>query len=156
MFFGVLRNSRVATQIQLQSLDTSTESQQEVTAEEAVKLVNRFEKRNVLEVDPNFGKFFQPCFNWPHILSFLHNVYPISGELLVNGDYHLFLFHPQATYDYVMHFELAKDINIEMVYREKSTDNALGEMEKQLIADVAKSIGYYMIQYVKSSRRLFA
>ncbi|KAJ2955540.1 hypothetical protein NQZ79_g8467 [Umbelopsis isabellina] len=156
MFFGALRNSRVATQIQVQTPDTSAEPQQEVTAEEVVKLVNRFEKQNVLEVDPNFGKYFQPCFNWPHMLGFLHNFYPISGEISVNGDYHLFLFHPQATYDYVMHFKLAKEITIEMVYREKSTDKTLGEMEKQLIADVAKSIGYYMIQHVKSSRRIIA
>jgi hypothetical protein len=58
-----------------------------------------------------------------------------------------------------MHLQLVVDtseIEIDMISREKRTEQRLDENERQLVADVARTLAYYMIHQVKTTNQNFA
>lgn len=159
MFYGALRSSRGAQHAKMQLPDAQIGTNYDVIPEETVNLANRFDKLNLFAIDSNFARFFEPATDWIRLFDFLHNFYPMSGDVLDNGSYHLFLFHPQASYDYVMHLQIVadtSDIMVNMVSREKRTEQRLDENERIFVADVARTLGYYMIHQVKTGNQTFA
>jgi hypothetical protein len=159
MYYGAHRSSGGSQHTKLKLSDTQVGADYNASPEETVNLTNRFDKLDLLTADKNFARFFEPASNWVCLFDFLHAFYHGSGDVFVNGRYHLFLFHPQASYDYVMHLQLVVDtseIEIDMISREKRTEQRLDENERQLVADVARTLAYYMIHQVKTTNQNFA
>ncbi|CAO3694793.1 unnamed protein product [Umbelopsis ramanniana] len=162
MLNGALSNSRGIQNAR--AADSSGTDQHDVTLEETVSLVNQFDKIDLLAVDTNFAKFFQRSSDWLLLLDFLHAFYPTSGDVLIEACYHLFLFYPPPTFNYAMHIQLnveTNDISFHMIRQEKRSQHHLDEHEKKMVADVARTIAYYMIQHVKlaspaPSKQLFS
>jgi hypothetical protein len=162
MLNGALNNSRGIQNAR--ATDSSGNDQHEITLEETVSLVNQFDKIDLLAVDTNFAKFFQRSSDWLLLLDFLRAFYPASGDVLIEGCYHLFLFYPPPTFNYAMHIQLnveTNDIRFHMIRQEKRSELHLDEHEKRMVADVARTIAYYMIQHVKvaspaPSKQLFS
>lgn len=162
MLNGALNNSRGFQNSRV--FDSSGTHQHDVTLEETVSLVNQFDIIDLLAVDTNFAKFFQRSSDWLLLLDFLHAFYPNSGEFLIEGCYHVYLFYPPPTFNYAMHIQLdveTNDISFHMIRQEKRSLHLLDEHEKKMVADVARTIAYYMIQHVKvantaPSKQLFS
>jgi hypothetical protein len=150
MLDGALNSSRGIQNARASASNVT--DQHDVTLEETVSLVNQFDKIDLLAVDTNFAKFFQRSSDWVLLLDFLRAFYPTSGDVLIKGCYHLFLFYPPPTFNYAMHIQVTietNEITFDMIRQEKRSQHHLDEQERKTVVDVARTIAYYMIQHVK-------
>jgi len=117
-------------------------------SEDFARLAQRFETLELTMVDPQFRDFLQLSLNWHEVLDTLRDFYQLyAREICHNDTRHLVIFNTQYS-DYLVHFRLqesTKAVDVSVVSRERRTMTGRMEgPEKDHVADIAKTIGYYL------------
>ncbi|ORX93034.1 hypothetical protein K493DRAFT_302926 [Basidiobolus meristosporus CBS 931.73] len=122
---------------------TNTEN---ISIDNFMALSQRFNSKNILELDPGFNDFLELPLNWSNVLDSLMTFYfSLSREIFIGKTRHLIIFNPHD-HDFLVHFRLSgtSDINVYAVSREYQDIHSEAEIEH--ISDVIRTIGFYLWQ----------
>ncbi|KAK9768108.1 hypothetical protein K7432_001511 [Basidiobolus ranarum] len=125
------------------TVGTSNES---ISIDNFMALSQRFNSRNILELDQGFNDFLELPLNWSSVLDSLIVFYfSLSRELVIGKTRHVIIFNPHD-HDFLVHFRLSgtTDINAYAVSREYR--DVYSEAEVDHISDVIRTIGFYLWQ----------